>query len=532
VGALAEFGRQRTDVATQSSPAQPAVSLRNIRKQFGSVVAVNGASLKVGRGEIHGLLGENGAGKTTLMNVLAGVFPPDGGEVSLHGSLVAFGDPRDARKKGIVMARQHFSLVSSLTVWENIALIHSSSLSKRKVVAEVERIGDHYGLSIDPFATVDDLSVGQRQRVEVVKCLSITPAILILDEPTAVLTSQESRELFSTIRRVVDEKQLAVILITHKLNEVLEITDHVSVMREGRVVATTPTATTSVENLVHLMVGRDVALDPEMAAVGLSAQKMRSRDHSIMSDTPPALALKAITIRDPSGRVLLDNFSLTVRCGEIVGIAAAEDSGQQAVATLLSGLCDLASGTVEIDGQQVAVNPSELLDARVSVIPEDRHASGSILAMSVAENLTATELDHFRRGIFINRRGLRSRARDLIDEFDITAASERAPLSSLSGGNQQRVVIARELSREPRVVVAEEPSRGLDVGAIETMYERLQRVASLGAGVVLIVGDLNELLAIADRIVVVFNGRLFGDFARDEIDLQKLSALVGGHHDG
>ncbi len=536
------------------SSGDVSAELRNVTKRFGAVVACRDVSLAVHQGEIHGLLGENGAGKSTLMKVLIGLVPSDGGEVRLRGRPVVVKDPVHAASLGLAMAQQHFSLVERLKVWENVALAHRGRMSRRDAARVIGEIGERYGLTADPNARVEDLTVGQRQRVELVKCLSLKPDVLILDEPTSVLTKAESRELFSVLRQVVQVDGLAVILISHKLDEVLQATDVVTIMRDGSVVAELRTADADAHQLAKAMVGRDVLLQAEMAAVGLLDEELAQASTpdaraDVGPDTVPdvaggleavgpappveirprALRLAGVSARGPDGRLLLDQLSIEVAQGEIVGVAGVDGNGQAAIGDVMSGILSVEAGRIELTGREVAPRAVDLIDAGVAVIPEDRHSSGCVLSMSVEENLVAVELDAFRRRTgLLDKKAIRARARELIDTFGISCPSPQVRMSSLSGGNQQRVVLARELSRDPRVVIAVQPTRGLDVGAIEYISEQLRAAAARGAGILLVSSELDELVALSHRIAVIHGGQIIGEMPRGRIDVERLGLLMGG----
>ncbi|HVX22670.1 MAG TPA: ABC transporter ATP-binding protein [Acidimicrobiales bacterium] len=548
------------------------VELRGITKRFGRVVACRDVHFAVREGEIHGLLGENGAGKSTLMKLLIGLVPSDGGEVHLRGRPVAVKDPVHAASLGLAMAQQHFSLVERLRVWENVALAHRGKLKRRDVARAIGEIGERYGITTDANARVEDLTVGQRQRVELIKCLSLKPEVLILDEPTSVLTRAESRDLFSVLRQVVHRDGLSVILISHKLDEILQATDLVTIMRDGSVVASLPTEEADAHQLAKAMVGREVLLQAEMAAIGLleedgdlagaagdlaagdlaaarpaqpgqpaqptqpgrqPAGGVRAAPVTLPAGPPaataPALRLDQVTVRGADGQLLLDGLSVEVRPGEIVGVAGVDGNGQSTIGDVMSGIATLEGGTVEVGGDRVPVRAADLLRAGVGVIPEDRHASGCILRMSVAENLVATDLDSYRaRTGLLDRGAIRRRAAELMAEYAIAAPSPDVPMAALSGGNQQRVVVARELTREPKVLIAVQPSRGLDVGAIEFISERLMAAAGRGVGILLVSSELDELLALSHRIVVIHGGRIVGEMPRNQIDVERLGLLMGG----
>lgn len=525
--------------------APPAVELRGIVKRFGTLVACDRVDLTVPRGSITGLLGENGAGKSTLMKILVGLLRPDAGEILRDGEPITVRDPHDATGFGLAMVHQHFSLVEALTVWENVCLGERGRLDPANVVRRVEEVCERYGLRVDPFARVADLSAGERQRVEIVKCLVKDPQVLIMDEPTSVLTIDESRALFSVLRRVIGVDARAVVLISHKLDEVLDATDEVTVLRKGRVVARHRSCQTTARELAREMVGREVSLRGEAAALGLLEEAALPLSAMEYGETgvvtcgtsaqerryakPSALCIKGIVAHGPDGRVLLDRLTLEVGAGEIVGLAGVEGNGQGALQDLVAGTLRPASGRVVVGGSEVALGrPGAMLRAGVGLVPEDRHRSGCVLDMSVAENLALDDLrEHCRRGVICVRR-LIERAAELMAEYGIVAPSPYTPLRSLSGGNQQRVVLARELSRRPVVLVAAYPTRGLDVGAMEYVTECLRRVSRAGIGVLLISSDLEEILALADRIAVIHRGTIVGEGHRGRMDVERIGLLMGG----
>ena len=532
-----------TATAGAGGPEPPAlaVELTGITKRFGGIVACDQVDLTLHRGRIHGILGENGAGKSTLMKVLIGLVLPDGGSIRIDGQPCAIHDPLAAAALGIAMVHQHFSLVDQLTVWENVALGEAGRLRSAGVRDRVAAISQQYGLDIDPDARVGELTAGLRQRVEIIKCLRRDPHILVFDEPTSVLTPEESEQLFTTLREVVAAEGRAVVLVSHKLDEVLRATDDVTIMRQGRVVARMPTAEADARSLARAMVGRDVSLRSERAAFGLAAvdDADREPDGDIpLDDKPssddaasdgPMLRIEGATVRGRGGSVLLDGISLSLHGGEIVGVAGVEGNGQRTLGDLLSSLVPLDAGRVVVNGVEVATNaPGAMAKAGVAVIPEDRHDSGVVLDMTVAENLLMVEPHRIARQGIMDRRKMAETAQRLIDEFDIGCAGPDAPLWSLSGGNQQRVVLARELAAEPDVLVAAQPTRGLDVGAIEYMTDRLRQTAADGVAVLLISSELEEIMDLADRIVVMSRGQIAGELARADANLETLGLLMGG----
>lgn len=547
-----------TDASTATAgtggadPSVPAVELTGITKRFGGVVACDEVDLTLHRGRIHGILGENGAGKSTLMKVLIGLVLPDAGTIRIDGQPQAIHDPLAAAALGIAMVHQHFSLVDQLSVWENVALGEGGRLRSVGVRDRVAAISEQYGLDIDPDARVGELTAGLRQRVEIIKCLRRDPHILVFDEPTSVLTPEESEQLFTTLRDVVAAEGRAVVLVSHKLDEVLHATDEITIMRQGRVVERIATAEADARGLARAMVGRDVSLRSERAAFGLAAvdedspAERASDDDDAASKAPspdlvpeveadaaapsgPVLRIEGATVRGRGGSVLLDGISLDLHSGEVVGVAGVEGNGQRTLGDLLSSLVPLDAGRVRVGGAVVPANsPGAMAEAGVAVIPEDRHDSGVVLDMTVAENLLMVHPHGAARHGVMEKRRMTETAQRLIDEFDIGCAGPDAPLWSLSGGNQQRVVLARELAAEPEVLVAAQPTRGLDVGAIEYMTDRLRQTAANGVAVLLISSELEEILELADRIVVMSGGRIVGELDRAEANLETLGLLMGG----
>ena len=489
--------------------------------------ACSGVDLAIEPGRIHGVLGENGAGKSTLMKILIGLVVPDSGTISIGGERVTLRDPIDAARRGIGMVHQHFSLVEPLRVWENVALGEAGKLHPAAVRARIRELSEHYGLNVDPDAVVGDLPVGMRQRVEIIKCLRRDPSILIFDEPTSVLTPTESLQLFETLRTVVVEEGRAVALVSHKLDEILQATDEVTIMRHGRVVEHVATSEVDAPTLAAAMVGRAVSLRGDRIA--RVAEEAETAPAETAPDAPEVLRMSEVTVRTRDGRILLDRLSLHVRAGEIVGVAGVEGNGQRPLADVLSSLTGVTEGDVFVAGQRVpAGKAGAMAAAGVGVIPEDRHDSGVVMEMTIAENLWLVNPGDVARSGVINERRMHDAAQRLIEEFEINCAGPDAPLFSLSGGNQQRVVLARELSHGPKVLVAAQPTRGLDVGAIEYMSQRLRQAAADGVGVLLISSELEEILDLADRILVISDGQIIGEMDRREADLGRLGLMMGG----
>jgi ABC-type uncharacterized transport system ATPase subunit len=494
--------------------------LRGISKRYGPVVACDAVDLTVREGEVHGLLGENGAGKSTLMNVLLGLTRRDGGTIVHRGQTVEIGGPRDAAALGFGMVHQQLSLVEPLTVWENVILGDRGRVDRAKACAGVEAVAARYGLPVDPLARVDRLSAGERQRVEIVKCLRRDPSVLVLDEPTSLLTEAESAELFAVLRRVVRAGHRAVILISHRLAEITAATDRVTVLRRGQVVHTGQTARTTPPELARWMVGREVALTAEAAALGMLVAPAQA---AATTTTAPVLRVRDLRVL-VGGAPRLDGLSLEVAPGEILGLYGVEGNGQDVFGDVLAGLVTPDGGTVEVGGQPVDLTrPGALHRAGVGVVPEDRRTA-LVLDLTVAENLAMKA----PMGAFLNRRRMRSAAERLVDEYGIAVPSLDAPVRTLSGGNQQRLVLARELSASPRVLVAAQPTQGLDVGAIGDVHRRFQRVADQGVGVLLISTQLEEVVALASRVAVISSGRIAGVLPAGEATGERLGLLVGG----
>ncbi len=499
-------------------------------KRFGSVSACDHVDLSLFRGEIHGVLGDNGAGKSTLMKMLIGLVLPGSGSIRIDGELCKIIDPLHAAELGIGMVHQHYSLVDALTVWENVALGETGALDRDMTRERVMDISERYGLEIDPDASVRDLSAGLRQRVEIIKCLRHEPRILILDEPTSVLTPAESEQLFEVLGEGVRSEGWAVALVSHKLDEVLSASDRITIMRDGKVIDQIMTADADAASLAHAMVGRAVTLRSGSAAIGVVT------DHEVATgvepaggETAPAMEIDAAVLKAADGAALLDGLSLNVNSGEIVGIAGVEGNGQTPLVRMLASLLTLDDGAVRMYGREVPSGVAGAMrNAGIVVIPADRHHSGCVPQMSVAENLALSTVSKLTDRGFLRRNEIRERALRLIEEFDIHTPGPDVPLGQLSGGNQQRVVLAGALSDEPEVLVAHQPTRGLDVGANEYIGERLRVAADQGIGVLLISTDLGEVVALADRILVIHRGAIVGEMTRAELDVERLGLLVGG----
>jgi len=468
------------------------------------------------------------------MKILIGLVLPDQGIIRIHGEQCTITDPLEAASRGIGMVHQHFSLVDALSVWQNVALGDEGRLDPAKVRNLVGDISAHYGLEVDPDAIVADLPAGLRQRVEIIKCLRRDPEILIFDEPTSVLTPHESAQLFESLRRIVDDEGRAVALVSHKLDEILRATDQVSIMRQGAVVDRFRTSDADAPMLARAMVGREVSLRSERIAIGILDDGPNAVDSRVVAtadevESEIVLRLNEVVVKAPGGPALLDGLSLEVAAGEIVGVAGVEGNGQRTLGDLLSSLVPLHSGSIEVNGQATRTGfAGAMARAGVGVIPEDRHDSGVILDLSVAQNLFMVDASPVANRGVIDIRRRRDEANRLIEEFEISCAGPDAALWSLSGGNQQRVVLAREISAGPTVLVAAQPTRGLDVGAIEYMADRLRLVAEQGVGILLISSELEEIFDLAHRIIVLYRGRVAGEMSRADADLEEIGLLMGG----
>jgi general nucleoside transport system ATP-binding protein len=478
----------------------PALEMRGITKRYPGVVANDAIDLDVRPGEIHALLGENGAGKTTLMNVLYGLARPDEGAILLDGETVHLTGPSDAIDRGISMVHQHFMLVPVLTVAENIVLGTESTtagvfLDRKETHRRIVELGRRFGFEVDPDAKVGSLSVGWQQRVEILKALYRNAKILVLDEPTAVLTPQETEEIFEVLRRLATAGH-SIVFISHKLYEVLEIADRITVIRRGKVVGERIPSETNEEDLAELMVGREVSLTVD-----------RGESHP----TDAVLRVTDLVVKDSRGQEAVHGIDLEVRAGEILGIAGVAGNGQDELVEAIIGLRKPGSGRVELGGSDVTGHgPRAIYEAGVGYVPADRHRFGLVLSFSIADNLvlTAYHRPPFARGLLRNDAAIREAAEEKIAAFDIRTTSADAKAATLSGGNQQKVVIAREFGRDLRLLVLDQPTRGLDVGSIEFIHRQTIAKRDAGTAVLLVSAELDEIMEISDRIAVIYRGRL------------------------
>jgi simple sugar transport system ATP-binding protein len=500
---------------------RPVLELRGITKRFPGIVANDDVDFDLYEGEVHALLGENGAGKSTLMNVLYGLYRPDEGEIVIKGKTAELGSPKASIEAGVGMVHQHFMLIPVMTVAENIVLatepVHRGVLLDYAVAEKrVREISTRFGLAVDPQAYVQDITVGQQQRVEILKALYRGADILVLDEPTAVLTPQEAQELFAIIRSLTEQGK-SIVFISHKLNEVTEIADRITVLRRGKKIETLPAAGATEEGLARLMVGRDVLLHVEKSAAGTPGE--------------PLLQVEHLHVEDDRGIEKVHDVSFEVRAGEIVGIAGVDGNGQTELIDAITGLRKASSGRVVVAGQDVTdEGPKFSLDAGLGHIPEDRQRRGLVLDFSLAENLALHDYDHppaSRFGWLYPKR-LVAKAAQLIGEFDVRGGGPQTAAGGLSGGNQQKVILAREIDRNPAVLLAAQPTRGLDVGAIEFVHRRLVGERDEGRAVLLVSLELEEILSLSDRILVIYEGRIVGEFAPGVSEEELGVAMIGG----
>ncbi|HGJ1622128.1 TPA: ABC transporter ATP-binding protein [Streptococcus pneumoniae] len=495
------------------------IEMRDITKVFGGFVANDKINLHLRKGEIHALLGENGAGKSTLMNMLAGLLEPTSGEIAVNGQVVNLDSPSKAASLGIGMVHQHFMLVEAFTVAENIIL--GSELTKNGVLdiagasKEIKALSERYGLAVDPSAKVADISVGAQQRVEILKTLYRGADILIFDEPTTVLTPSEIDELMAIMKNLVKEGK-SIILITHKLDEIRAVSDRVTVIRRGKSIETVEIAGATNADLAEMMVGRSVSFKTE---------KQASKPKEVV------LSIKDLVVNENRGVPAVKNLSLDVRAGEIVGIAGIDGNGQSELIQAITGLRKVESGSIELKGDSiVGLHPRQITELSVGHVPEDRHRDGLILEMMISENIalqTYYKEPYSKNGI-LNYSNITSYAKKLMEEFDVRAASELVPAAALSGGNQQKAIIAREIDRDPDLLIVSQPTRGLDVGAIEYIHKRLIEERDNGKAVLVVSFELDEILNVSDRIAVIHDGKIQGIVSPETTNKQGLGVLMAG----
>lgn len=502
----------------------PVLELRGVTKAFPGVLANDHIDLTLNEGEILALLGENGAGKTTLMNILYGLYTPDEGEIYVRGEKVSIHSPSDAINRGIGMVHQHFMLIPVFTVTENVMLgveqTKSGIFLDRPVVAErIREISRNFGLKIDPDVLVEDISVGAQQRVEIIKVLYRHADILILDEPTAVLTPQEVEDLFEVIHTLVDQGK-SLIFITHKLNEVLSIADRIAVLRGGQLVGTTTPDQATEASLASMMVGRDVILEVE---------KEPAKPGEVV------LEVKDLQVRDDRHLMSVDGVSLEVRAGEVLGVAGVQGNGQTELVEALTGMRKAEAGKVTLLGKDITTaSPREITESGSAHVPEDRLRDGLVLTLSVADNLVLNTYyqEPFSKGVRLQPEEIKKAAQERVNQFDVRTTSISVPALTLSGGNQQKVIVAREFSRPIKMLIASQPTRGLDVGSIEYIHKRIIEKRDEGCAVLLVSPELDEVMSLSDRIAVIFEGKILAVMPAAEATREKLGLLMAGIQDG
>lgn len=495
------------------------IEMREITKIFGEFVANDKINLELRKGEIHALLGENGAGKSTLMNMLAGLLEPTSGEIVVNGKSEKLDSPSKAASLGIGMVHQHFMLVEAFTVAENIILgsevTNKGVLDLKKANADILELSERYGLAVDPTAKVEDISVGAQQRVEILKTLYRGADILIFDEPTAVLTPAEILELMEIMKTLVKEGK-SIILITHKLDEIRAVADRVTVIRRGKSIQTVGIEGATNKDLAEMMVGRSVSFVTE---------KEEAQPKEVV------LAISDLVVNENRGVPAVKELSLDVRAGEIVGIAGIDGNGQSELIQAITGLRKVKSGSIKIKGQEVVgLSPRKITEMNVSHVPEDRHRDGLVLEMMLSENIALQTYykEPLSKNGVLNYNQINSYARQLMEEFDVRAANEIVPASALSGGNQQKAIIAREVDRNPDLLIVSQPTRGLDVGAIEYIHKRLIGERDKGKAVLVVSFELDEILNLSDRIAVIHDGKIQGIVKPSETNKQELGILMAG----
>jgi simple sugar transport system ATP-binding protein len=493
--------------------------MENIVKRFPGVLANNRVNLDIEEGEIHCLLGENGAGKSTLMNILYGLYSPDQGRIFIKDEEITYRGPSDAIARGIGMVHQHFMLVPVFTVTENLILgsepLKGLSLDLKKAEQEIISLSTKYGLNIDPGSYVQDISVGMQQRVEILKLLYRGADIMIFDEPTAILTPQEVEELYK-VMEILRQKGKTIIFITHKLKEVMEISDRVTVLRDGTVIDTINTSTTNPAELAKMMVGREVLFEVEKPAVEIGRRVLHVED---------------ITAKDQRGLPVLKGLSFDVYAGEVVGIAGVDGNGQSELVEVLTGLRNTESGRIMLDGQDMTHKKNRnFISAGVAHIPQDRLLRGLVLDFPLYENMLLgyQDTEPFANGIMLNFQEARNWTAALLEAYDIRAPGVETAAGALSGGNQQKMIIAREFERDPKILIASQPTRGLDVGAMEFVHHQIMKVKEEGKAVLLVSLELSEVMNLSDRILVIYEGQIRGEFKAGEVEEAELGLIMAG----
>lgn len=499
--------------------SQSVIEMKNITKAFGTFKANDNINLNVKKGEIHALLGENGAGKSTLMNILSGLLEPTSGTILINGKEEKIANPTVANNLGIGMVHQHFMLIDNFTVEENIVLgsepTKSGVLDKKKAYEDIMAVSDRYGFKIDPKELVSNISVGMQQRVEILKTLYRGAEILIFDEPTAVLTPQEIDELIAIMHGLVNEGK-SIVLITHKLDEIKAVADRCTVIRRGKSIETVEVADVTQQDLADLMVGRSV-----------SFKTPKGPAHP----TTPVLKINDLVVKENRGLDAVKGLNLEVKAGEVVGIAGIDGNGQSELLQAIAGMRKVESGTIEINGKDMTnLRPRQITENSMGHVPEDRHRYGLVLPMTLSENIALQTYykEPLSKNGLLNYGEINTHARKLIEEFDVRTPSELVPASALSGGNQQKAIIAREIDRDPDLLMVSQPTRGLDVGAIEYIHKRLIEQRDNGKGVLVVSFELDEILNVSDRIAVMFEGNITGIVDAKETNEQELGLLMAG----
>lgn len=499
------------------------VSMKNITKKFSGNIANDNVTLSLKEGTIHGLLGENGAGKTTLMNILYGLNQPDEGEIYIKGKKVKIDSPSQAIEMGIGMVHQHFMLVRPFSVVENIVLGLESEkktfLDIKSAVKKIESLCEKYKMKIDPHAKIDQLSIGQQQRVEILSAIYCGVDILILDEPTAVLTPQEVKELFEILSMMRDDGK-SIILITHKLEEILEIGDEISVLRDGKRIDTVDVTGTNEDELTTMMVGREVLFN-----------------FSKSDEAPGDIVLKVDNLHatNTKGLPALRGVNLEMRSNEVLGIAGVDGNGQKELCEVLTGIKPMVQGNIDLCGQKLNnQSPREFIKRGISHIPEDRHKTGLVMDFSVMKNFTLKEFDtpRFSKFGFLKTNVIKETAEKLVNEYKIKTNGIKAKAKDLSGGNQQKIILSREIGCNPKVIIANQPTRGLDIGAMEYVRQRLLDQKEQGVAVLLISADLEEIFQLADRVAVIYEGKIMGIMDKDQIDINAIGLMMAGVQGG
>ncbi|WP_217586446.1 ABC transporter ATP-binding protein [Lentibacillus saliphilus] len=495
------------------------IEMLNIRKEFPGVVANDDITIQLKKGEIHALLGENGAGKSTLMNVLFGLYQPEQGEIRVKGEKANINGPNDANRLGIGMVHQHFMLVDTFSVTQNIILgsepTSKGHINLRKAEKEIQELSDRYGLAVDPRAKIRDISVGMQQRVEILKTLYRGADVLILDEPTAVLTPQEIDELGDILKSLIAEGK-SIILITHKLKEIMNMCDRCTVIRRGKGIGTVNVPDTTVDELASLMVGREVSFTTE--------KKPAEPKETV-------LEVKNLVVQDSRKVDMVKGLDLDIRAGEIVGIAGVDGNGQSELIEAITGLTKAQSGSIKLTGKDITnLSPRKVTESGIGHIPQDRHKFGLVLDFSVGENIalqTYYQNPNSKYGM-LNFKNIYKKAGELVEQYDVRTSGLHATAGSMSGGNQQKAIIAREVDRSPNLLIAAQPTRGLDVGAIEFIHQKLIEERDKGKAVLLVSFELDEILDVSDRIVVMFDGKIVASRKPEETDENELGLLMAG----